>query len=396
MVKKMEDNVCKLCISKSGNVLIILTCCTYPICKEHLDKYAESGVTVIKCQVCSQELNINSCLNTMRNREKIVDFEVKSNRKELKKNFEDFERLMNDPPFYLNKNLEELVNKINLRREELKVEITRKIDEYYMSMMDKIEESKKAVLKVFRQETELFRKDELEEIKKLINDDNKNNNETKNKILKEKIDNIFKIKKILDLKVKLKLKENTSTELDIKNVFAELTFKENSPIYLNKIECVKTLEGHTDGISSLQTLENGEIVSSSADTTIKVWDKISGECTKTLSGHSSYVSCLQVLFDTGEIVSGSSDNTIKIWDKVTGDCKKTLIGHTGYVICLRVLDSGVIVSGSSDNSIKIWDKFTGECKKTLIGHTNYVYCLQVHDNGEIVSGSRDNTIKIWH
>ena len=36
---------------------------------------------------------------------------------------------------------------------------------------------------------------------------------------------------------------------------------------------VPTLEGHTDHVLSLKSLENGDLASGSADKTLKIWNK---------------------------------------------------------------------------------------------------------------------------
>lgn len=52
----------------------------------------------------------------------------------------------------------------------------------------------------------------------------------------------------------------------------------------------------------------------------------------TLHGHMNFVTCIVVLRHKIEkIVSGSDDTTIRIFDSVTGKNEFTLIGHTGAI-----------------------------------------------------------------
>lgn len=156
--------------------------------------------------------------------------------------------------------------------------------------------------------------------------------------------------------------------------------------------CLKTLVGHNQGIYCLQLASDGTLVSGSRDKTIKHWNLKEGTC-KTLEGHENVVRCLQLL-SGDRLASGSYDKTIKIWDLKTGNCLQTLKGHTAAVDCFLALPDNCLVSGSKDKTIKIWNLETGQCLKTLKGHTDNVRCFQLF-NGNLISASMDKTIKIW-
>ena len=55
-----------------------------------------------------------------------------------------------------------------------------------------------------------------------------------------------------------------------------------------------TLNGHTDLVRALAVLNNGDLASGSADTTIKVWNATSEKLKRTIKGHTSWVSSLNV------------------------------------------------------------------------------------------------------
>ena len=63
-----------------------------------------------------------------------------------------------------------------------------------------------------------------------------------------------------------------------------------------------TLSGHSNGINSLVTLPNDDIVSCSFDKTAKLWDTFTGLLKKTLSGHTAPVYALSV-FPNGDLAS---------------------------------------------------------------------------------------------
>jgi WD40 repeat protein len=60
--------------------------------------------------------------------------------------------------------------------------------------------------------------------------------------------------------------------------------------------------------------------------------------------------------DGRQIVSGSADNTLKVWDAETGQLALTLEGHSDYVNSVSFSPDGRrIVSGSYDDTLKVWD-----------------------------------------
>ena len=67
-------------------------------------------------------------------------------------------------------------------------------------------------------------------------------------------------------------------------------------------------------------------MSTGADSKVKVWDLRIGNCLKTLKGHSEGITCL-VKINEYQVVTGSYDKSIKLWDLKTGNFLKTLDGH---------------------------------------------------------------------
>jgi WD40 repeat protein len=82
--------------------------------------------------------------------------------------------------------------------------------------------------------------------------------------------------------------------------------------------------------------------------------KSMGKSFHILSGHISFVTSLALLPD-GNIVSGSDNTTLKIWDVNTNECKKTILGHQCNIKSVITLPDDKIVSCSVDGNIKIWD-----------------------------------------
>ncbi|XP_062092853.1 uncharacterized protein LOC133798532 [Humulus lupulus] len=153
-------------------------------------------------------------------------------------------------------------------------------------------------------------------------------------------------------------------------------------------EKVHTLKGHQLQVTGV-ALDNGDIVSSSVDCTLKRWRK--GQAVESWEAHKAAIQTI-VKLPSGELATGSSDTTIKLWKGKT--CTQTLAGHTDTVRGLAVMSDLGILSASHDGSIRLW-ALTGEVLLEMVGHTSIVYSVDSHVSGLILSGSDDRFAKIW-
>lgn len=78
-----------------------------------------------------------------------------------------------------------------------------------------------------------------------------------------------------------------------------------------------------------------------------------------LTGHTGSVLCLQ--YDDKVIVSGSSDSTVRVWNVVTGEMVNTLIHHCEAVLHLR-FSNNMMVTCSKVSIIMIIYNVQGDSK----------------------------------
>ena len=180
---------------------------------------------------------------------------------------------------------------------------------------------------------------------------------------------------------------------------------------------VKTLKGHTHGVNCICALPGHpttQVITSSTDKTLKIWNVSDGSCVRMLEGHTHWVMWVCVVpssraFGSGRdesddlVASGSWDDTVKVWNWKEGKCIATLRGHKDWVRCVIAFDSQRILSCSDDNTIKLWDlnhlsssNENDSSIQTYLGHTSWVLCLCLFDQQHFVSGSSDKTVKLWH
>jgi F-box/WD-40 domain protein MET30 len=114
------------------------------------------------------------------------------------------------------------------------------------------------------------------------------------------------------------------------------------------------------------------------DHTLKIWSLQTGQCIRTLEGHTDGIVSLH--FDSKILASGSVDTTVKVWNFETGECC-TLRGHTDWVNSVRIYQQSMLVSGSDDTTIRLWDLNTRTCIRVIQGHVGQVQVAIPSTNG---------------
>ncbi len=139
------------------------------------------------------------------------------------------------------------------------------------------------------------------------------------------------------------------------------------------------------------------VVSGSEDRTVRMWNLVTGEPLATLTGHANWVQGLAVTADGSRIASASEDGTVRLWDATRRAELRTLRGHREPVYGVAITPDGSrLVSASADRTVKIWDPGTGKELHTLTGHEDFVRAVAITPNGARgVSGSDDGTVRLW-
>ncbi|XP_043273167.1 notchless protein homolog 1 isoform X2 [Venturia canescens] len=146
-----------------------------------------------------------------------------------------------------------------------------------------------------------------------------------------------------------------------------------------------TCEGHKHWVLYIAWSPCGtKIVSACKNGTILMWDPQTGkQIGKSMLGHKMWVTalCWEPYHRNPEcrqLVSSSKDCDLRIWDTKLGQTVRVLAGHTKSVTCVRWGGRGLIYSGSQDRSIRVWRAEDGILCRVLEGHAHWVNTLALN------------------
>lgn len=112
--------------------------------------------------------------------------------------------------------------------------------------------------------------------------------------------------------------------------------------------------------------------------------------------HGSVVTSVRFMPGDSLVVSSSVDSTIRIWKRNTGEIVATFKQPHGVSYMDLSKDGQLIVTGSYDSYVRIWSVTERRIIRELKGHQGTVWTVNIsHDNQKIVSAGDDQMVRIW-
>lgn len=173
---------------------------------------------------------------------------------------------------------------------------------------------------------------------------------------------------------------------------------------IEKEKIVQKLSGHSDRIFSVEYSRDGTyIVSSSYDSTIRIWDTKTGSCFKTFDACSidkdylhTPVGAVALSPNNNYIVGGLYSGKIVIWDINSQKILHILEGCNPIRGVSFSPKGDKIVAGGVNQKVNVWDVQSGNLVMTKREHTNQITSVVYSPDGSrILSAGNDEMIICW-
>lgn len=163
-------------------------------------------------------------------------------------------------------------------------------------------------------------------------------------------------------------------------------------------EAISIYRGHSFPVWNAKFSPLGHyFASASCDRTARLWSTDYTHPLRVFAGHLGDVNTVDFHPNSNYILTGSGDKTLRFWELHTGECVRIFTGHLSGIHCTVVSPDGKhAISGGEDRDIMIWDLNAGKMAHVLKGHNAVVWSIDISEQGNLLAtGSGDGTVKLW-
>ncbi len=171
------------------------------------------------------------------------------------------------------------------------------------------------------------------------------------------------------------------------------TYSTISELLLNEFK-----NGHTGQILTIDISKDSTLlVSGGKDSTIVIWDFISGKILNSLTYQKGIITSVKISPDQKYLASGGTDNKVFLYDLRKNEVTYEFTDHIDIITSVAFSPDGkLIVSSSADKMINIYDVETRKLISHLEGHRNWVRDISFNANGlKLASCGDDAKVIFW-
>ncbi|XP_016397433.1 ATG16 autophagy related 16-like 2 isoform X3 [Sinocyclocheilus rhinocerous] len=178
-------------------------------------------------------------------------------------------------------------------------------------------------------------------------------------------------------------------------------------------KAIFTVDAHELGINAVRFSTSSNLLATGGtDRVIKLWGIEAGtlqnrgtldgsnegitsiefDPTVTLTGHSRKVTAARFKYSQRQVVTGSADRTVKIWDLQRAACIQTIevLSFCSDVVCSEYL----IISSHYDRKIRFWDSRAGTCTQEVPLQGRVTSLDLCPNHRQLLSCSRDDILQL--
>ena len=139
------------------------------------------------------------------------------------------------------------------------------------------------------------------------------------------------------------------------------------------------------------------IVTTHEDSSVIIWDAITGSILLTFRGHGHQVQRAVFSPDGRSVASAGYSGEVKLWDSQTGNELRSFAGHEGDVWWIDFSpDAKTIVTGDESGKVRLFDAASGRALRTISAHSKRVWSASFSPNGsQIATSSLDGSVAVF-
>jgi WD40 repeat protein len=164
-------------------------------------------------------------------------------------------------------------------------------------------------------------------------------------------------------------------------------------------ELIKTLTGHSRGVTSVVFVTDDVLVSAGLDQTLRVWDLLSGRVARTLDNHTRPLHDLALRPAQNEnalpmLASVGDDRTVRLWQPTIGRMVRFVRLAQATPLAVRwSVDGGELLVACSDGHIRRIDPDAAKVVQEIATGGDWSYTLAIHPSGkEAAVGGREGKL----